>query len=197
MVWGGRSRDDRLLLETLSLGATLTLILIYLILAWVFSSYLWPLAIMMAIPFGFTGAIFGHLIMGMDIGIMSILSFFSLMGIVVNDSIVLISFLKRDLESGIPLNIAMKNAIRSRFRAVLLTSVTTVAGLSPLLFETSSLASVITPIAVTICFGLAFATLLVLLVIPALILILENIKSKLVRLIGLNSNNLNTNRITS
>lgn len=181
---GGRSEQDALMLETMSMGAMLTLIFIYLILAWVFASYLWPLAIMMAIPFGLTGAIFGHLMTGMDVGPMSMLAFFSLTGIVVNDSIVLISFLKRDLEDGWPLMDALRRSIRSRFRAVLLTSVTTVAGLTPLLFDGSTLTMYTKPIAVTICFGLSFATLLVLLVIPALIILLETLKAKLFAMLG-------------
>ncbi|MDH3643850.1 MAG: efflux RND transporter permease subunit, partial [Gammaproteobacteria bacterium] len=173
---GGKSEHDQVILGTMGLGAALTLVLIYLILAWVFASYLWPLAIMMAIPFGFTGAVFGHWFTGWDIGAMSMLAFFSLTGIVVNDSIVLISFLKRDVDAGRPLRESLEDAIRARFRAVILTSLTTIAGLLPLMFETSSLSFYIAPIAVTICFGLAFATALVLIVIPALILLLESLK---------------------
>jgi len=175
---GGKSYQEQVMLETMAVGAMLTLILIYLILAWVFASYIWPLAIMMAIPFGLTGAIFGHWVMGLSISAMSMLAFFSLTGIVVNDSIVLVSFLKRELETGVALLDALQHAISARFRAVLLTSLTTIAGLLPLAFETSSLAMMTTPIAITICFGLAFATLLVLLVIPALILLLEGAKAR-------------------
>jgi len=181
---GGQSRQDKIMLQTMSLGALLTLGLIYLVLAWVFSSYIWPLAIMMAIPFGLTGAIVGHWVTGWDIGAMSLLAFFSLTGIVVNDSIVLISFLRRDVDAGVPLIEALRNATRARFRAVILTSLTTVAGLLPLIFVTSSLAMYVAPIAVTICFGLSFATLLVLLVIPALILLLERAKHFVVEKVG-------------
>ena len=174
---GGQTQQDRILIETLALGGLLTLGLIYLILAWVFSSYLWPLAIMMAIPFGFTGAIVGHWVTGWDVGAMSLLAFFSLTGIVVNDSIVLISFLRRDVDAGVPLLEALKRATHARFRAVILTSLTTVAGLMPLIFETSSLSMYVAPIAITVCFGLSFATLLVLIVIPALIMLLERWKT--------------------
>ncbi len=180
---GGKSYQEQVMLETMAVGAMLTLILIYLILTWVFASYLWPLAIMMAIPFGLTGAIFGHWVMGLEISAMSMLAFFSLTGIVVNDSIVLVSFLKREIENGLSLLEALRHSISARFRAVLLTSLTTIAGLMPLAFETSSLAMMTTPIAITICFGLAFATLLVLLVIPALILLLESGKDKILHLL--------------
>ena len=170
---GGKSEQDQVVMRTMMLGGMLTLLLIYLILAWTFSSYLWPLAIMMAIPFGFTGAVVGHWVTGWEVGAMTMLAFFALTGIVVNDSIVLISFFKRDLEAGRPLLESLERAVRSRFRAVILTSLTTIAGLTPMMFESSSLAFYMAPIAVTLCFGLAFATLLVLIVIPALITLLE------------------------
>jgi multidrug efflux pump subunit AcrB len=137
---------------------------------------------MIAIPFGLTGAIAGHWIMGMEIGAMSMLAFFALTGIVVNDSIVLITFFKRDVDAGVPYRQAIENAAVSRFRAVLLTSLTTIAGLTPLMFETSSLAMYIVPIAATICFGLAFATLLVLFVVPAVIVLAESAKYRLIAL---------------
>jgi multidrug efflux pump subunit AcrB len=178
---GGKSESDKLILNTMALGAVLTLILIYLILTWVFASYLWPLAIMTAIPFGLTGAVFGHWATGWDIGAMSFLAFFSLTGVVVNDSIVLISFFKRNVEAGEPLRPALERAVRARFRAVILTSLTTIGGLSPLMFETSTLAFYVAPIAVTLCFGLAFATGLVLLVIPALIVLLEGAREQVGR----------------
>jgi multidrug efflux pump subunit AcrB len=170
----GSSKRSQQILETMARGAILTLIFIYLILAWSFSSYLWPLAVMTAIPLGFTGAITGHWIMGMDVGAMSFLAFFSLTGIVVNDSIVLISFFRRSLDAGATVIDAIREAALSRFRAVILTSLTTIAGLSPLIFETYSLAIYMVPVAVTICFGLAFSTLLVLLVVPALIVLIED-----------------------
>jgi multidrug efflux pump subunit AcrB len=178
---GGQSQADAELLAVMQLGAWLTLALIYLVLAWAFSSYLWPLAIMMAIPFGFTGAVTGHWIMGVEVGAMSLLAFFSLTGIVVNDSIVLVSFLRRELARGTELREALLLSVQARFRAVLLTSATTIAGLAPLLFERSTLSMYTTPIAVTLCFGLAFATLLVLVVIPALLVLLEGGKARLAR----------------
>jgi multidrug efflux pump subunit AcrB len=174
----GKSANDEEILATMALGSILTLVLIYLILAWVFSSYLWPLAIMVAIPFGLTGAVFGHWITGYEIGAMSLLAFFALTGIVVNDSIVLISFMKRDLEAGRPMREALHDAVLARFRAIVLTSLTTIAGLLPLAFVRSSLSFYIAPIAITICFGLGLATLLVMLVLPALVLLLESARGK-------------------
>ncbi|MDG1444042.1 MAG: efflux RND transporter permease subunit [Pseudomonadales bacterium] len=170
---GGNTQQNEQIVEIMTVGAMLTLIFIYLILAWSFASYTWPIAVMTAIPLGLTGAIAGHWIMGMDIGAMSLLAFFSLTGIVVNDSIVLISFFRRGLDEGLSVHDAIRDASLSRFRAVALTSITTIAGLTPLMFETFSLAMYMVPIAITICFGLAFATLLVLLVIPALVVLIE------------------------
>ncbi|HDZ08793.1 efflux RND transporter permease subunit [Pseudohongiella sp.] len=181
---GGSSLFNQQLMAALQMGAILTLIFIYLILAWSFASYTWPLAVLTAIPLGLTGAIAGHWVMGVDIGVMSMLAFFALTGVVVNDSIVLVSFLRRELAAGTPLRDAVRSAALSRFRAVMLTSLTTVAGLSPLMFETFSLAIYMVPIAITLCFGLAFATLLVLLVVPALIVMIETIKSSLARLLS-------------
>lgn len=172
---GGVSKRNQEIVDTMLKGAVLTLIFIYLILAWSFSSYTWPLAVMCAIPLGLTGAIVGHWVMDMDIGAMSLLAFFSLTGIVVNDSIVLVSFFRRNLADGMPMVEAIKSAALSRFRAVILTSATTIAGLMPLMFETFSLALYMVPIAITICFGLAFATLLVLLLVPALIVLIEHV----------------------
>jgi multidrug efflux pump subunit AcrB len=175
---GGKSQQDQVVMATMALGGLLTLLLIYLILSWTFASYLWPLAIMMAIPFGFTGAVLGHWVTGWDVGAMTMLAFFALTGIVVNDSIVLISFFKRHVEAGRSIRESLELAVSSRFRAVILTSLTTIGGLTPMMFESSSLAFYMAPIAVTLCFGLAFATLLVLIVIPALLTLLEAVRAR-------------------
>ena len=154
-------------------GLALGLILIYLILAWVFASYGWPLVVMAVIPFGLTGALFGHWAMGIDMTILSLFGLFGLSGIVVNDSIILASFYKRLREGGMEVMDALVEASCQRLRAVLLTSLTTIAGLTPLLFETSFQAQFLIPMATSIAFGLGFATLLVLLVIPSLLSIYE------------------------
>src|SRR4030095_17255914 len=165
----GKTEDDRVILETMMLGGVLTLLMIYLILACSFSSYVWPLAIMTAIPFGLTGAILGHWIWGEDIGAVSLLAFFCLSGVVVNDSIVLVSFLRRELEEGTPLRQALERVSSSRFRAVFLTSATTSVGLLPMLIGSGSLDFYTVPIAITIGFGLSCSRLLVFIVAAALI----------------------------
>ncbi len=162
-------------------GLLFALILIYVILAWVFGSYLWPIAIMLVIPFGLSGAIFGHWVMGLDLTILSLFGFFGLSGIVINDSIILISFYKDLRAQGIGLREAIIEASVQRVRAVILTSITTIAGLLPLLFETSLQAQFLIPMAVSIAFGLAFATALVLIVMPVFLYIQESWTARLMQ----------------
>ena len=145
------------------------LALIYVVLAWVFASWTWPLAVMSAIPLGLTGALLGHVIMGLHINPMSLLGFFTLTGIIVNDSIILLSAYKRLVAAGVPAGQAIEDAACLRLRPVLLTSVTTVAGLFPLLLEAAPIAAMFTPLAAAICFGLLYGTLLVLVVIPVML----------------------------
>lgn len=169
----GRAQDQAETLADMGVGALLALAAIYITLAWVFSAYLWPLAVMAAIPFGLTGAIFGHWLLGMDMTILSLFGFFGLAGIVINDAIILVTFYKELRQQGLPIRQGLEEAACQRLRAVLLTSLTTIAGLLPLLFETSLQAQFLIPMAVSICFGLAIATLLVLIVIPCLLLLIE------------------------
>ena len=147
----------------------ITLGLIFIVLAWVFSSYTWPLAVMAAIPLGLTGALAGHLLMGLPINPMSMMGLFALTGIIVNDSIILVTTFKRLREDGVPALRAIEDAVCSRLRPVLVTSITTIAGLSFLMLEQAPVAAIYTPLAAAICFGLAYGTVLVLLVIPALL----------------------------
>ncbi len=176
----GRRADQEETLADMRVGGLFALGMIYLVLAWVFASYGWPLVVMSAIPFGLVGAMLGHWLMGIDLTVLSLFGFFGLSGIVVNDSIILVIFykqLKEDGEvTGAP---AIVEAACQRLRAVLLTSLTTIAGLTPLLFETSLQAQFLIPMAVSISFGLAFATVLVLMVIPALLCIHESIAERI------------------
>ncbi len=139
---------------------------VFILLSFQFKSYSEPMVIMMAIPFAIIGVIWGHYFMGIDLSMPSILGFISLSGIVVNDSIILVEFLKSRRAEGKDAITAAKMASRERFRAVLLTSVTTIAGLLPLLSETSLQAQILIPIAVSVAFGLLTSTGLILVVIP-------------------------------
>ena len=162
-------------LNSIKSGYLLALMGIFLLLASQFRSYVQPVIIMMAIPFGLIGAILGHLVMGIDFTIISIFGIVALSGIVVNDSLILIDFINRAVRDGVDINQAVVESGKARFRPVLLTSVTTVAGLFPLLLERSFQAQFLIPMAVSICFGLMAATVLTLLYVPALYLIIQDV----------------------
>lgn len=169
----GRAEEQRETGNDMTLGALLALIMIYIILAWVFASYSWPLAVMIIIPFGACGAIFGHWLTQIDLTILSLFGIFGLSGIVINDSIILVTFYKQLKAKGMETYDALVEAACLRLRAVLLTSLTTIAGLTPLLFETSLQAQFLIPMATSISFGLGFATLLVLFILPVLLSYIE------------------------
>ena len=174
----GRQEDQAETLADMAWGAGLALALIYLVLAFVFASYGWPLVVMSVIPFGLVGAIFGHWVMGIDLTILSLFGIFGLSGIVVNNSIILVSFYKELKRRGYPWRNSVVDAACFRLRAVLLTSLTTIGGLTPLMFETSVQAQFLIPMAVSIAFGLAFATFLVLLLVPALLTVHESVATR-------------------
>lgn len=173
----GRSADQRETLADMKAGLVLGLGLIYLVLVWSFSSWSWPLVVMSAIPLGLAGAIFGHWVLGIDLTILSMFGLFGLAGIVVNNSIILVSLFKELQHKGAGLQEALVGASCGRLRAVLLTSLTTVGGLTPLLFERSLQAQFLIPMAASIAFGLGFSVLLVLFFVPALLSMLESLRA--------------------
>lgn len=175
----GRSADQSETMADMRYGLIIGLLLIYLVLAWIFASYSWPLLVMAAIPFGLIGALLGHVLLNIDLTILSLFGFFGLSGIVVNDSIILVSFYQSLRNKGLACHPALIEASCLRLRAVILTSLTTIAGLAPLLFETSLQAQFLIPMAASIAFGLMFSTILVLLIIPVLLSYHENISSGL------------------
>ncbi len=148
---------------------------VFLLLSLQFRNYREPLIVMINIPLALIGAIWGHYIMGLDFTLPSMIGFVSLAGIVVNDSILLVEFVKYHVAEGMNLHAAAQQAVRDRFRAIFLTSVTTVAGMTPLLFETSSQALILVPLVTSIVFGMLTSTLLIMLVLPALYAIMEDI----------------------
>ncbi|HSM20086.1 MAG TPA: efflux RND transporter permease subunit, partial [Hyphomicrobiales bacterium] len=176
-AFSGREEERAKSFADLRLGVFIALGLIYLILAWVFASYARPLAVMVIVPFGLVGAVFGHWIMGFNLSIMSFMALLGLAGILVNDSIILVSRLEERLSDGETLGEAAAGAAQDRLRAVLLTSLTTIGGLLPLMFETNQQAQFLLPMVVTIVYGLAVATVLVLFLVPAMIGIGEDIRA--------------------
>jgi len=175
----GRAEDQRETAADMKKGALFALAMIYIVLAWVFGSYGWPLVVMAIIPFGVVGALLGHYFMGITPTILSMFGLFALSGIVVNDSIILVVFYKQLRDKGMAVKEAIIEAACQRLRAVLLTSLTTIAGLLPLLFETSLQAQFLIPMAVSISFGLAFTTFLVLFLVPALLSAMEQLLERL------------------
>jgi len=153
----------------------LGLIGVFLLLSFQFRSFVEPVTVMTAIPMALIGVVWGHWAMGLPLTMPSIMGFASLAGVVVNDSILLVEFLKRRRREGMPSNEAAKMASRDRFRAVLLTSLTTMAGLTPLLMETSLQAQILIPLAASIVFGIGTSTLLVLFVVPSIYAILGDL----------------------
>ena len=154
----GQAKRTSESLDSIKSGYLLAMMGIFLLLASQFRSYIQPLIIMMAIPFGLIGAIGGHLVMGLAFTIISIFGIVALSGIVVNDSLILIDFTNRAHRGGMGVVEAVVESGRSRFRPVLLTSVTTIAGLFPLLLERSFQAQMLIPMAVSLGFGVLFAT---------------------------------------
>lgn len=154
-------------------GLLIGLIAIYLILSFQFRSYVEPLIVMFAIPLAFIGAIWGHVLMGYYLSMPSLIGAASLAGIVVNNAILLIHFIKQHRAQGLAVIEAAGQASRDRLRAILISSTTTIAGLLPLLAETSTQAASIKPLVISVVFGLLSATVLVVLVIPALYVILN------------------------
>jgi len=164
----GQSSETAETGSSMANGFLIGLVGIFILLSFQFRSYIEPFAVMSIIPLAMIGVIWGHLLMGLELSMPSMMGAISLAGIVVNDSILLVVFLKMRAHEGHPIPEAAKLASRERFRAVLLTSLTTIAGLTPLLAETSLQAQVMIPLAASIIFGLLASTLLVLLVVPAL-----------------------------
>ena len=173
----GEQREQRDTLSSLFKNFALALFVVYVLLAIPFKSYLQPLIIMSAIPFGFTGAVIGHIIMGMNLAVLSIIGIVALSGVVVNDSLVMVDFINRyKREDGKTSLEAALAAGPRRFRPILLTSITTFVGLFPLLIEKSVQAQFLIPMAISLAYGVLFATLITLILVPTSYLIIEDIK---------------------
>ncbi len=172
---GDQKQQDETI-QGLIVGFIFALFLIYALMAIPFKSYLQPLIIMSAIPFGLVGAVWGHLFMGMEFSIMSMFGIVALAGVVVNDSLLLVDFINRRREHHVDLIDAIREATTSRFRPILLTSLTTVASLTPLMLESSVQARFLIPMAVSLAFGVLFATAIILVIVPCIYMVLEDLR---------------------
>jgi multidrug efflux pump subunit AcrB len=172
----GRMADRQESMDALMKGLMMALVVIFAMLAIPLNSFIQPIVIMIAIPFGIVGAGVGHLIMGYSLSVISMFGVVALSGVVVNDSLVLIDFANRKHLSGINHFDAIHEAAIHRFRPILLTTLTTFGGLAPMIFETSRQARFLIPMAISLGYGILFATLITLVLVPSLYLIVEDIK---------------------
>jgi multidrug efflux pump subunit AcrB len=166
----GRQAEEREGLTSLGLTFTLTMAALYLLLAIPLKSYIQPLTVMVAIPFGVIGAVLGHLLMGYGLSMISLLGMVALAGVVINDTLVMIEYGNRLRERGVDVSDAIKQAAARRFRPIILTTVTTFCGLTPMIFETSVQARFLIPMAISLGYGILAATTISLLLVPCLYL---------------------------
>ena len=171
----GRQADRRESMQALFRGLGFALIVIFAMLAVPMNSYIQPVIIMAAVPFGVVGAVIGHLIMGYSLSVISMFGVLALSGVVVNDSLVLIDFANRRRRSGMVASAAIHEAAVQRFRPIMLTTLTTFGGLTPMIFETSRQARFLIPMAISLGYGILFATLITLLLVPSFYMVVEDI----------------------
>ncbi len=181
----GRQADFKESLQSLIGGFALAMLGIYFLLAIPFKSYTQPLIVMVAIPFGMIGAVLGHLFMGYNLSLMSMMGIVALSGVVVNDSLILIDYANRRRSGeGEPPLTAIHSAGKRRFRPIILTTLTTFGGLAPMIFETSRQARFMIPMALSLGFGILFSTVVTLVLVPCLYMIIEDGKTRLGGLLG-------------
>jgi len=166
--FGGEQEEQQESFGSLGANFLLALLVMYALLAIPFGSYVQPLIIMVAIPFGIIGAVIGHLLLGLSVGLLSLFGIIGLSGVVVNGSLVMIDFINEERGKGTPPLEAILIGSKKRFRPILLTSLTTFLGIAPLVFERSLQAQFLIPMAASLGFGILFATGILMLLVPAL-----------------------------
>jgi multidrug efflux pump subunit AcrB len=172
----GQSTEQRDTMGGLTRGFAVAIVVIFALLAVPLRSYIQPLIIMLAIPFGLVGAVWGHVLMGMNITIMTMFGIVALSGVVVNDSLVMVDFINRYRQTHDSVLEAVRAAGIQRFRPIMLTSLTTFAGLTPLMLERSMQARFLIPMAVALAFGVVFSTVISLMIVPCVFLIMTDAK---------------------
>ena len=163
-------------MESLSRGFAFVMLLIFALLAIPFKSYVQPLIVMSAIPFGLVGAAVGHILLGYDLSILSMCGLIALSGVVVNDSLIMIDYINKNRHRHSNIEDAVREGACRRFRPIVLTSLTTFFGLTPLILERSLQAQFLIPMAVSLGFGILGATLITLLLIPAMYMVVEDLR---------------------
>lgn len=166
--FGGSTQEQGEASGAIGVGLALALVVIYALLAIPFGSYVQPLVIMASVPFGIVGALLGHLLLDIPVGLLSLFGIIGLSGVVVNDSLVMIDFVNENRRNGMAIRDSVIDAAKSRFRPIMLTSLTTFLGVAPITFERSLQAQFLIPMAASLAFGIVFATVILMLVVPAL-----------------------------
>jgi multidrug efflux pump subunit AcrB len=180
----GRQAEMRESVASLVNGLLLALVVIYVLLAIPFRSYSQPAIVMSSIPFGAFGAIVGHALMGYDLSVISLMGIVALSGVVVNDALIMIDYANRRRDAGEDPLEAIRNSGIRRFRPILLTTLTTFGGLAPMIFETSRQARFMIPMAISLGYGILFATAITLILVPCLYAILDDTRGLLRRWSG-------------
>lgn len=182
MVSGSqRHKDD--FVNNLKKGFALAVLVMYILMATLFRSYTQPLMVMYAIPYGIVGALLGHLALGLDVSLWSLIGMTAVSGVVVNDNLVLVDYINRKRAQGVALSEAIRDAGAARFRPIVLTSMTTFGGLTPLMLEKSVQAQFLIPMAVSLAFGVVFATLVSLILVPSAYHILDDFHEWLAKIL--------------
>ena len=201
LTWSfeGEQSEQQSSLSSLGIGFSYALFGIYALLAIAFRSWIQPIIVMSAIPFGIIGAVLGHILLGYGLSLISLFGIIALSGVVVNDSLVLLVTANRYRETKPELSSReiICLAGRRRFRPILLTSVTTFCGLLPMIFETSIQAKFLIPMAISIAFGILFATFIILLIVPALYILVEDVRRFFSLLLGSDDREHRTRSATS
>ncbi|MEK6254084.1 MAG: efflux RND transporter permease subunit, partial [Gemmatimonadales bacterium] len=177
--FGGEQREQARALGGIVKGFMLALFVMYALLASPFRSYVEPLIIMAAVPFGVVGAVFGHLMFGLDLGMLSMFGIVVLSGVVINDSLVLLDFVNEQRDSGKPIQEAILIGAKTRFRPILLTTLTTFLGVFPLIIERSLQAQFLVPMAVSLGIGVVFASVIIMVLVPALTMLQHDMGAKM------------------
>ena len=177
ITWKFKGSQEEMRKSTQALwgGFALAMLIIYALLAVAFNSYLQPLIVLIAVPFGITGAVIGHIILGFDLSLISIMGVIALSGVVVNDSLIMIDYANRKRKENTPFSSIHMAGLR-RFRPIMLTTITTFGGLVPIIFEKSLQAQYLIPMAISLGFGILFATAIILVLVPSLYMVLEDTK---------------------
>jgi multidrug efflux pump subunit AcrB len=172
----GSEQQNRVMIQELQRNSLISMLIIFTILATIFRSYLQPAIIMVIIPFGLMGAIYAHILIGLPISFLSFFGIMALLGVLVNDSIVLIERINVNIAEGMPLKEAVTLGGKRRFRAIFLTSLSTCAGLAPMIVETDFMAQIVIPMAVALAGGVTVGTLLTLVIVPAVLVVINDFR---------------------